>query len=112
MSTAIANVIEQIHQSSTLKGIDLANITEASTATVSRWKKGKATPDTDTQLILSDLRYVVDTLTEFYSADEIRLWLIADNHLLEGRKAIDLIHNQQTDLVLDAIERLASSAYL
>lgn len=112
MSTAVANVINQIHQSSTLKGVDLANITEVSTATVSRWKKGKATPDTDKQLILSDLRYVVDTLGEFYSHDEIRLWLYASNHLLEGQKAIDLIHSQQTDKVLDAIERLASHSYL
>jgi len=112
MSTAVANVIDQINESSTLKGVDLANITSVSTATVSRWKKGKATPDTDKQLILSDLRYVVDTLAEYYSPDEIRLWLYANNHLLDGRKAIDLIHNQQTDEVLDAIERLASHAYL
>jgi transcriptional regulator with XRE-family HTH domain len=112
MSTAVANVIQQISQSSTLKGVDLANITNASTATVSRWKKGKATPNTDTQLMLSDLRYVVDTLSEYYSPDEIRLWLYADNHLLAGKKAIDLIHNQQTDEVLDAIERLASHAFL
>jgi len=112
MSTAVANVIQQINKSSTLKGVDLANITQASTATVSRWKKGKATPNTNTQLILSDLRYVVDTLAEFYSPDEIRLWLYASNHLLDGRKAIDLIHNQQTDEVLDAIERLASHSFI
>lgn len=112
MSTAVANVIEQINKSSTLKGVDLANITNASTATVSRWKKGKATPNTDTQLILSDLRYVVDTLAEFYAPDEIRLWLYASNHLLDGKKAIDLIHSQQTDEVLDAIERFASHSYL
>lgn len=112
MSTAVANVIQQINKSSTLKGVDLANITQASTATVSRWKKGKATPNTNTQLILSDLRYVVDTLAEFYSPDEIRLWLYASNHLLDGRKAIDLINNQQTDEVLDAIERLASHSFI
>jgi len=112
MSTAVANVIQQINNSSTLKGVDLANITNASTATVSRWKKGKATPNTETQLILSDLRYVVDALSEYYSPDEIRLWLYASNQLLDGAKAIDLIHRQQTDEVLDAIERLASHAYL
>ncbi|MBL4660462.1 MAG: hypothetical protein JKY19_08900 [Alcanivoracaceae bacterium] len=112
MSTALASVINQINQSSTLKGVDLANITDVSTATFSRWKSGKSLPNTSTQLILSDLRYVIDSLSEFYNPDEIRLWLYANNHLLDGQKAIDLINNQQTEVVLDAIERLASASYI
>jgi len=112
MGTALASVINQINKSSTLKGVDLANIADVSTATFSRWKSGKSLPDTSTQLVLSDLRYVIEALTEFYTADEIRLWLYASNQLLDGKKAIDLIHNQQTEIVLDAIERLASASYM
>jgi len=112
MSTALSSVIDQINNNSTLKGIDLANIASVSAATFSRWKSGKSTPDTSTQLIFSDKRYVIDALSEFYNPDETRLWLYACNQLLGGKKAIDLIHNQQTELVLDAIERLASGTYL
>ncbi len=112
MSTALSSVIDQINDNSTLKGIDLANIVSVSTATFSRWKSGKSSPDTSTQLIFSDLRYVIDALSEFYNPDETRLWLYASNQLLDGKKAIDLIHNQQTEIVLDAIERLASGTYI
>ncbi len=112
MTTAVAKVIDQINQIGAFKGVDLANITEVSTPTFSRWKQGKATPDTRKQLILSDLRYVVDSLSEYYQPDEIRLWLFADNQLLDGKKAIDLIQNHQTEKVLEAIERLSSHAYL
>lgn len=112
MTTAIAKVIDQINQAGAFKGVDLANITDVSAPTFSRWKQGKATPDTRKQLILSDLRYVVDSLSEFYAPDEIRLWLFADNQLLDGKKAIDLIQNQETEKVLEAIERLSSHAYL
>jgi len=112
MNSAASKVINQIQELSSLKGIDLANITKVSPATFSRWKASRATPNTDTQLIFSDLRYVIDALAEFYNPDEIRLWLYARNHLLGGKKAIDLIRNQQTEDVLDAIERLASQSYL
>jgi uncharacterized protein (DUF2384 family) len=112
MKTALAKVIDQINQVGAFKGTDLANVTAVSAPTVSRWKQGKATPDTGKQLILSDLRYVVDLLAEYYSPDEIRLWLFASNQLLDGQKAIDLIQNHETEKVLEAIERLASHAYL
>ncbi|MCY4255442.1 MAG: hypothetical protein OXE51_04890 [Gammaproteobacteria bacterium] len=64
------------------------------------------------QLILLDLRHVVERLTDFYSADETRLWIYARNELLGGKSAIDLIHEDRTDQVLDAIEKLDSLAYL
>ncbi len=41
-----------------------------------------------------------------------RLWLYARNDLLGGKTAIELIHEDRTDEVLQAIERLDSLAYL
>ena len=70
-------------------------------------------PHPRTQLILSDLRYVVDRLADFFcAADEIRLWLFSRNDLLDGNKAIELIHKDRTYEVLQAIEKLDSLAYL
>lgn len=112
MSNAIAKTIEDLKDRGGLKGVDLANITRVSKATVTRWSAGSHAPQPRTQLVLSDLRYVVDRLSEFYSADEIRVWLNARNALLGGERAIDLIHDERTEDVLDAIERLGDMAYL
>jgi len=58
------------------------------------------------------LRYVVDRLAEFYPPDETRMWLYARNELLGGATAMELIHQERTDEVLQAIERLDSLTYL
>jgi uncharacterized protein (DUF2384 family) len=95
-----------------LKGIDIANITDVSKATVSRWKTGAMKPHPRNELILSDLYYVVGRLQEYYSADEIRTWLYARHPQLEGQRAIDLIHQGKSIEVLQVLNRLDSGAYL
>ena len=110
--SAVAKTIGDLRDCGRLSGVDVANIARVSKATVSRWSNGTAAPHPRTQLVLSDLRYVVDRLADFYSADEIRLWLFSRNDLLDGKKAIELIHEDRTDQVLQAIERLDSVAYL
>ena len=94
-----------------LKGSDLANITDVSPATVSRWAAGKASPHPKTQLVISDLRYVVDRLAEFYTPAETRMWLYAKHPLMDGARAIDLIHAGEADRVLAVIESLADGTY-
>ena len=112
MQTAVAKTIDDLREKGALSGVDVANITDVSKATVSRWSSGSADPQPRAQLILSDLRYVVMRLGEFYAPDETRVWLYARNDLLEGRRAVDLIHDGKTEDVLIAIERLASLSYL
>jgi transcriptional regulator with XRE-family HTH domain len=112
MTNAVAKTIEDLRERGALSGIDVANVAEVSKATVSRWSNGKAAPHPKTQLILSDLRYVVDRLAEFYTPDETRTWLYSRNNLLGGERAMDLIHNGRTEEVLIAIERLGALAYL
>jgi transcriptional regulator with XRE-family HTH domain len=112
MNTAVTKTIEDLKERGGLKGVDVANITKVSKATVTRWTAGSHSPHPKTQLVLSDLRYVVDKLAEFHSADEVRIWLNSRNELLDGRRAIDLIHDGETEIVLEAIERLGDMAYL
>lgn len=112
MTNAVVKTIEDLRERGALSGIDVANVAEVSKATVSRWSNGRAAPHPKTQLILSDLRYVVDRLAEFYTPDETRTWLYSRNDLLDGQRAMDLIHNGRTEDVLVAIERLGSLAYL
>lgn len=112
MTNAVAKTIEDLKERGSLSGVDVANIADVSKTTVSRWVTGKAVPQPRTQLILSDLRYVVDRLAEFYTPEETRIWLYSLNNLLEGKRGMDLIHEGKTEEVLAAVERLGSLSYL
>lgn len=110
--SAVQKTIDDLKDRGHLSGVDVANIAQVSKATVSRWSAGTAAPHPRTQLILSDLRYVVDRLAEFYTPDETRLWLHARNELLDGATAMELIRQERTNEVLHAIERLDSLTYI
>jgi transcriptional regulator with XRE-family HTH domain len=112
MVNAVTKTIDDLRERGALSGVDVANVADVSKATVSRWVTGKAAPQPKTQLVLSDLRYVVDRLSEFYTPDETRVWLYSRNNLLDGGRAMELIHQGRTEEVLSAIERLGSLAYL
>ncbi len=112
MSTAVVNLIEHIQEAGGLKGSDVANIFGVSPPTVSRWRNNKAEPPLDMQGLISDLRYVIDKLSEFYTPDEARLWLNAKHPLLQNRRAIDLIRENKMEDVLIVIDRLDNEAYI
>jgi uncharacterized protein (DUF2384 family) len=109
---AVARTIERIEATGGFKGTEIANITNVSKATVSRWRAGTIKPQPRNELILSDLDYIVDRLSEFYEADEIRQWLYAMHPQLEGQRAIDLIHQGRSLDVLKIIDRLDADVYL
>lgn len=111
MSTAVKRILDQLRDEGGLQGKDVANIVAVSPATVSRWSSGKATPALKTQTVIAELRYVVDRLGDFYTPDEIRLWLHARHPMLKGERAVDLINAGRTEEVLAAIEALESGAY-
>ena len=112
MSTAVARIIDGLRSQGGLQGKDLANIVDVSTATVSRWSRGTASPNLKTQTVIADLSYVVERLSDFYTADEARLWLHSRHPLLGGERAIDLINSGRTEDVLAVIERLDAGAYV
>lgn len=111
MAGAVATLIDGLRQRGGLKGTDVANIAAVSPATVSRWTSGASVPHPKTQLLISDLRYVVDRLAEIYDPNETRIWLYSKHRLLNGERAIDLIRNGRTDEVLGVIESLDEGAY-
>jgi uncharacterized protein (DUF2384 family) len=112
MSAAVVRVLDDLKSRGGLQGKDIANIVDVSTATVSRWSNGNATPNLHTQTVIADLRYVVDRLSDFYTPDETRLWLHSRHPMLNGKRAIDLINSGRTEEVLAVIERLDAGAYV
>jgi len=109
---AISRYINDLETHGGLKGTDIANLTNVSKATVSRWVNGQASPQPKNEVRLSDLYYVVNRLQEYYNSDEIRVWLNSPHPQLDGERAMDLIHRGQLEEVLQIIKRLESEAYL
>lgn len=108
----VARYLDELHDVGGLKGTDIANITNVSKSTVSRWRQGGIRPHPRTQFVLSDLHYVVGRLGEYYSPEEIRIWIYAHHPQLNGERAIDLICQNRSEEVLRVLERLDSEAYL
>lgn len=104
--------LQALQQFGGLKGMDIANFTDVSKATVSRWSNNQKSPHPRTQLALSDLHYVVMRLSEYYTAEQTRAWLYARHPQLDGERAIDLIHNDRSEEVLHVLDRLDADVYL
>lgn len=112
MQTAVTRYIGELAEIGGLKGTDIANITDVSKATVSRWKAGDIKPQPKNELILSDLYYIVGRLNEYYAPEEVRAWLYARHPQLGGERAMDLIHGDRTLEVLAVIDRLDNDVYV
>jgi hypothetical protein len=112
MQGTVARYINDLEKVGGLKGTDIANIADVSKATVSRWSSGALKPRPHMQLILSDLHYVVGRLQEYYSADEIRIWLYARHPQLDGERAIDVINQGGSERILHVLDRLDAEVYL
>lgn len=111
-TNAIARKIETILEKGAMRSADIASIVGARAETVSRWNQGKAFPQRDKEKILLDLEYIVDQLSDFYSPDESRLWLFSRQRLLDSRAPVELIHNGETDMVIEIIDQLREGVYL
>src|SRR5271165_4018418 len=110
--STVARYIDELERVGGLKGTDIANITSVSKATVSRWTKGALKPRPNTQLVLSDLHYIVGRLQEYYTPEEIRVWLFARHPQLDGERAIDLINSNRSVEVLRILDRLDADVFL
>ena len=109
---AFVQLIERLRETGGLKHTDIANFAGVSPATVSRWEAGREAPRPKTQLLVSDLAWVVTRLGEYYRPDEIRAWLYARHPQLDGGRAIDPIRANRTENVLAILDRLDADVYL
>lgn len=110
--TAVARIMHTLRETGGLQYKDIANAVNVSPSTATRWAGGQAMPPLRTQRIISDLRYVIDRLADFYEPDETRLWLNSKHKLLQNERAIDLIAVGRTEEVLAVIDSLDSGDYL
>lgn len=110
--SAVARYIDRLQDDGGLKGTDIANFADVSSATVHRWKAGSHVPKPDVQLLLARLHYVVSRLDDYYTPEEVRIWLYSKHPQLSGQRAIDLIVDDRTAEVIAILDRLDAEAYL
>jgi uncharacterized protein (DUF2384 family) len=110
--TAVARYIDGLQADGGLKGTDIANFADVSSATVHRWRAGSHLPKPDVQLLLARLHYVVNRLDDYYTPEEVRIWLYSAHPQLNGQRAIDLIVEDRTAAVIAILDRLDAEAYL
>ena len=108
----VMHFLDRLRESGGLKGMDIANFTGVSKATVSRWQSGQKSPHPKTQRMLSDLSYIILRLGPYYSREEIRTWLYAIHPQLDGERAIDVISDQRTEEVIAILDRLGADVYI
>lgn len=109
---AIARKLETIQEKGAMRSSDIALIIGTRPETVSRWNQGKAFPQRDKERILLDLEYIVDQLSDFYSPEEARIWLFSRQKLLDGRQPAQLIHDGQTERVIEIIDQLRDGVFI
>ena len=108
----IAQKLDAIQQKAAMRSVDVANVAKVRQETVSRWRSGKSFPQPETQKILLELEYVADRLSEFYSPQEARLWLLSRQKILQGAVPAELIQAGKTDDVIRVIDQLRDEVYL
>jgi Protein of unknown function (DUF2384) len=102
--TVVASILDDPRPRGDVHGRDIANIVDVISP--------DGSPSQHTQAVIADSRYVRERLSVSYTEDEMRRWLHARHHLLNGTRAIDLIVAGRAEEVLAVIDRLDAGAYI
>ena len=111
MASALAERLDRIKQLGGISGRDVAQLLDTTPETVSRWTTGKVDPQRERLQRVLELEFFLTELSEFYSADEARLWLFAPHKMLGGVSPADSIQTGNTADVFALLDQLRSGAY-
>jgi transcriptional regulator with XRE-family HTH domain len=111
MASALAERLEKIKARGGITGRDVAQLLDTTPETVSRWSAGRIDPPHERLQRLLELEFFLTELSEFYSPDEVRLWLFSPHRLLGGETAAVRIQDGTQD-VFALLDQIRSGAYL
>jgi uncharacterized protein (DUF2384 family) len=104
-----ARIVEEVKDGG-LSSTELSQLIGVAERQVRNWSAGSNTPSGRNRDRLLELHYVVGLLREVYTREGAEIWLHGRKKSLDGRRPIDLLRNDESDVVLDAIERLRAGA--
>jgi len=111
MASVLAERLERIKELGGITVRDIAQLLDTTPETVSRWSSGKIDPQRDRLQRVLDLEFFLSELAEFYSPEEVKLWLFSPHKLLEGKTAAARIQAGETQDVFAVLDQLRSGAY-
>jgi len=112
MAQALAKQLDELQNRAGVRFREVAQLLDTTPQTVSRWKSGKAEPQPERLKQLLALTWLAEELSEFYSAEEARLWLFKPHKLLNGDTPADRIRAGKLEDVRALIAQLKDGAYV
>lgn len=97
----------------TVGGVNkLAKTLGVSPSQPSRWKTGTETPSPEVAAKLLDLDHVIALAVQTWHASVVMDWMTSSNGFLGGAKPIDVLLQQGSAEVIDALKATLSGAYV
>jgi len=103
----LCDVLDELIYTHVVDAGDLAQITGATSRSVSRWTTAKAIPRRRAEDRLLELKAVVDQLRSVLRDEPARLWLRSPNPDLDWRKPLELIAEGEYRRVIGAVLAMA-----
>jgi uncharacterized protein (DUF2384 family) len=103
----LSGVLDELIDTHVIDASDLAQITGATSRSVSRWTTAKVVPRRDAEDRLLELKAVVDQLRSVLRDEPARLSLRSPNPDLEWRKPLELIGEGEYRRVIGAVLAMA-----
>jgi putative toxin-antitoxin system antitoxin component (TIGR02293 family) len=103
----MSGVLDELIETQVVDAGDVAQITGATSRSVSRWTASKATPRREAEGRLLELKAVVDVLRSVLREEPARLWLRSPNADLDWRKPLELIAEGEYRRVIASILAIA-----
>jgi len=108
----VARLIAKVKERGNLSAAEIGEIVGVGTRQVQNWASGNGTPANTKRLRqLLDLEYVLDLVTEVFDEEGATMWLHARNRQLDGERPLDLITKNETDRVINLLDRLADGNF-
>jgi len=107
MMVLLCDVLDELIYTHVVDAGDLAQITGATSRSVSRWTTAKAIPRRQAEDRLLELKAVVDQLRSVLRDEPARLWLRSPNPDLDWRKPLELIAEGEYRRVIGAVLAMA-----
>jgi len=105
----MSGVLAELIDTHVVDAGDVAQITGATSRSVSRWTASKATPRRDAEDRLLELKAVVDLLRAVLRDEPARLWLRSPSPDLDWRKPLELIAEGEYRRVVASILAIAEA---
>lgn len=104
---ALANQVTDRIATLGLTQDEIGKIADASGRSVGRWLRGEVVPQRLNKQRLIELSYVAELVTEVLPPDQVNLWMLRPNRLLEHDSPADRIRAGGYRDVLGVIEAIA-----